>query len=216
MARHVDLAVATRSQDVTSEREARTRDVANVCNAVESKGDCETDVKNIATQGDLGVEVESLKGDLAETKKAVGSRQAAWRIIASGEQKERTKAYEQQAADTREYTIMLEAELLRIYAGILALMDENLIPSASTGELKAFYSEKKDDYYRFLAEHATGDAKRQAPMIQKVLKTVEAPRMQYSDRIPQRTAEQAVDIPVPQVTEEIIEMFDVLSQDRVH
>ena len=50
------------------------------------------------------------------------------------EQKERTKAYEQQAADAREYTIMLEAELQRIYARILALMDENLIPSASTGE----------------------------------------------------------------------------------
>ena len=50
------------------------------------------------------------------------------------QQKERTKAYEQQAADAREYAIMLEAELPRIYAGILALMDENLIPSASTGE----------------------------------------------------------------------------------
>ena len=50
-------------------------------------------------------------------------------------QKERTKAYEQQAANAREYAIMLEAELQRIYAGILALMDENLIPLASTGEL---------------------------------------------------------------------------------
>ena len=89
--------------------------------------------------------------------------------------KERTKAYEQQAADAREYIIMLEDELQRIYAGILALMDENLIPSASSGEPKAFYSEKKDDYYRFLAERATGNAKRQAPMIQKVLQTVEAP-----------------------------------------
>ena len=41
-------------------------------------------------------------------------------------------------------------------------MDENLIPSASTGEPKAFYFEKKDDYYRFLAECATGDAKSKA------------------------------------------------------
>ena len=49
MARNVDLAVATRRKDLTSEREARTRDVANVFNAVESMGDCETDVKNIAT-----------------------------------------------------------------------------------------------------------------------------------------------------------------------
>ena len=75
---------------------------------------------------------------------------------------ERTKAYEQQAADAREYAIMLEAELQRICTGIPALMDENLIPSASTGESKAFYYEKKGDYYRFLAECATGDVKNKA------------------------------------------------------
>ena len=45
-----------------------------------------------------------------------------------------------------------------------------------------------DDHYRFLAERATGDAKRQAPMIQKVLKTVEAPEVQYIDK--------TVDVPV--------------------
>ena len=36
--------------------------------------------------------------------------------------KERIKAYEQQAADAKEYIIMLEAELQRICAGILALV----------------------------------------------------------------------------------------------
>ena len=41
-------------------------------------------------------------------------------------------------------------------------MDENLIPSASTGESKAFYYEKKGEYYRFLAECATGDVKNKA------------------------------------------------------
>ena len=153
-------------------------------------------------------------------------------------QKERIKAYEQQAADARECAIMLEAELQRIYAGILALMDENLIPSASTGEPKALYFEKKDDYYRSLAERATGDARskavdvstvsqRQAPMIQKVLKTVEVPQVQYSDgivdllvtpqcrvsnivsqdKIPQRIVEQTLDAPVPQVIQELVEVF---------
>ena len=68
---------------------------------------------------------------------AIGIRRGVWRIITSVEQKE-------------------------IYDGILALMDENLIPSACTGEPKAFYFEKKDDYYRFLAECATGDAKSKA------------------------------------------------------
>ena len=71
------------------------------------------------------------------------------------DQKERTKAYVQQAADARDYIIVLETELRRIYAGILALMDENLIPPISTGEPKAFCFEKKDDYYRSLTECTT-------------------------------------------------------------
>ena len=72
------------------------------------------------------------------------------------------------------------------------------------------------------------------PTIQPVQKTVEVPQVQFLDRmidvpieetkipmiesqdkIPQRTAEQVMDIPVPQVTEESIEIFNVLSQDRV-
>ena len=75
------------------------------------------------------------------------------------DQKERTKAYVQQAADARDYIIVLETELWRIYAGILALMDENLIPPISTGEPKVFCFEKKDDYYRSLTECTTGNAK---------------------------------------------------------
>ena len=121
-------------------------------------------------------------------KDAVGSRRAAW--CADKEQEERTKAYEQQAADAMECAVKLEAELQRIYAGTLALMDENLIPSASTGEPKMFYYEMKGDYYRFLAECATGDAKSKASddvcvayaEATKGQKTVEVPQVVYIDR----------------------------------
>ena len=88
---------------------------------------------------------------------AVGSRRAAWRIIATVEQKDA-----QQAAHTREYAVKLKAELQKVCDGILALMDENMIPSASAGEPKVFYYEIKGDYYRSLAECATGDAKSKA------------------------------------------------------
>ena len=78
-------------------------------------------------------------------------------------------------------------EQKEIYDGILALMDENLIPSPSIGEKKVFDYKMKGDYYRFLAECATGDpenevaqevvdmstvSQRQVLVIQKVLKTV--------------------------------------------
>ena len=46
-----------------------------------------------------------------------------------------------------------------IHDGILALMDKNLIPSTSTEESKVLYYKMKGDYYRYLAECATGDAK---------------------------------------------------------
>ena len=75
------------------------------------------------------------------------------------DQKERTKAYVQQATDARDYIIVLENELRRVYAGVLALMDENLIPLISTGESKTFCFEKKDDYYRSITECNTGNAK---------------------------------------------------------
>ena len=114
-----------------------------------------------------------------------------------------------------EHVAKVDAELQRIFAGILALMDENLIPSASTGEPKAFNSEKKDDYYRFFAERATGDAKRHVPMIQKVLKTVEGPQMQYSDRIDDLLVVTQRRIPTAQTAQRTIEVPKIVSQDRI-
>merc|ERR1712065_37458 len=75
---------------------------------------------------------------------------------------EKTKGNEQQASYAREYVAKVEAELQKICDGILALMDKNLIPSASAGESKGFYYKMKGDYYRYLAEFATGDAKSKA------------------------------------------------------
>ena len=75
------------------------------------------------------------------------------------EQKEQTKGNEQQDAYASEYVVKLEAELRKVCDGILALIDENLIHSACTRESKVFYHKMKDDYYPYLAEFATGDAK---------------------------------------------------------
>ena len=48
--RKVDLAIETSSQNVASEREARTREVVDVCSAVKSMQDWETDVESTVTQ----------------------------------------------------------------------------------------------------------------------------------------------------------------------
>mmetsp|Transcript_56912 Transcript_56912/g.104034 ORF Transcript_56912/g.104034 Transcript_56912/m.104034 type:complete len:242 (+) Transcript_56912:108-833(+) len=95
-------------------------------------------------------------------KNAVGSRRAAWRIITSVEQKEKTKGNEDNAKYAKEYLGKVEAELQKICDTILSLLDNNLISKATSGESKVFYQKMKADYYRYIAEFTDGDKKSQA------------------------------------------------------
>merc|ERR1712113_948777 len=95
-------------------------------------------------------------------KNAVGSRRAAWRIITSVEQKEKTKGNEEQAKFAKEYCAKVESELQDICDKILVLLDKNLINKADSGESKVFYQKMKADYYRYIAEFTDGDAKSKA------------------------------------------------------
>merc|ERR1712048_995435 len=95
-------------------------------------------------------------------KNAVGSRRAAWRIITSVEQKEKTKGNEEQAKWAKEYCLSVEKELNEICGGILQLLDDSLITKANAGESKVFYYKMKGDYYRYIAEYTEDDAKKKA------------------------------------------------------
>merc|ERR1712107_187522 len=75
-------------------------------------------------------------------KNAVGSRRAAWRIISSVEQKEKSKGNEEQSKFANEYCKKVEQELQKICHTILGLLDQNLIPKASNGESKVFYQDE--------------------------------------------------------------------------
>ena len=113
---------------------------------------------------DLGAEVAKHSSELLSVvyKNAVDSRRAAWRVITSIEQKEKSKSEEQLASHAREYIAKVEGELQKIREGVLALMDKKLIRSPCTDELKAFYYKMKSDYYRYLAEFATGKTRSKA------------------------------------------------------
>merc|ERR1712187_645197 len=95
-------------------------------------------------------------------KNAVGSRRAAWRIITSVEQKEKSKGNDGNAGYAKEYCAKVETELQRICDTILGLLDANLIPKAGNGESKVFYKKMKADYYRYIAEFTDGDKKSKA------------------------------------------------------
>lgn len=88
-------------------------------------------------------------------KNVIGSRRASWRIISSIESKEEHSGHEKNAATNKEYRERIEAELNKICEDILVLLDNNLIPSAKSGESKVFYNKMKGDYHRYLAEFSS-------------------------------------------------------------
>merc|ERR1712083_917053 len=105
-------------------------------------------------------------------KNAVGSRRAAWRIITSVEQKEKSKGNDEQAKYAKEYCGKVESELQKICDTILGLLDNNLISKATTGESKVFYQKMKADYYRYIAEldNVQEDSYKDSTLIMQLLR----------------------------------------------
>ena len=169
-------------------------------------------------------------------KNAVGSRRAAWRVITSTEQEEKFKGKEELVLHAREYVVKVEGELQKIRDGILALMDKELVPSADTDETKVSYYRMKSDYYRYLAEFATGEtrskadedarhayaeatkiaekdlalssvvAQRQNHMVQTVQKTMEISQLQCIDKVSDGLVVQIEHVPQAHVVEKTVEI----------
>lgn len=95
-------------------------------------------------------------------KNVIGARRASWRIISSIEQKEESKGNQKHVARIKEYREKVEAELTKICNDILSVLDNHLIPTAGSAESKVFYQKMKGDYLRYLAEFATGTARKEA------------------------------------------------------
>merc|ERR1711941_19574 len=129
---------------------------------------------HMETVGKAGDELSTEERNLLSVayKNAVGSRRAAWRIITSVEQKEKTKGNEENAKYAKEYCGKVEAELDKICNTILGLLDNNLISKAGNGESKVYYQKMKADYYRYIAEFSDGDKK---------TKAAESARVAYSE-----------------------------------
>ncbi|CAL5385814.1 unnamed protein product [Camellia sinensis] len=110
--------------------------------------------------GELTVEERNLLS--VAYKNVIGSLRAAWRIVSSIEQKEESRKNEDHVVLVKDYRSKVESELSQVCAGILKLLDSNLVPSATTGESKVFYLKMKGDYHRYLAEFKVGDERKQA------------------------------------------------------
>jgi len=94
-------------------------------------------------------------------KNVVGSRRASWRIISSIEQKEKSKDNASHVVQIRSYREKVEKELEGICSDVLRVLDDHLIKSAENTESKVFYNKMKGDYYRYLAEFAGEERKKE-------------------------------------------------------
>jgi len=95
-------------------------------------------------------------------KNIIGARRAAWRIIASIEQKEKTKGNEANVQKIKKYASKIDNELNGIVADVMDVIDSHLIPHATGEESKVFYHKMKGDYYRYKAEFTSGDHRKEA------------------------------------------------------
>jgi len=95
-------------------------------------------------------------------KNVIGARRASWRIVSSIEQKEENKGNELHVTKIKEYRTKVETELTNICNDIVQVLDQHLIPTATSGESKVFYNKMKGDYHRYLAEFASGNARKEA------------------------------------------------------
>ncbi|XP_026863046.1 tyrosine 3-monooxygenase/tryptophan 5-monooxygenase activation protein, beta polypeptide like [Electrophorus electricus] len=105
--------------------------------------------------GDLSNEERNLLS--VAYKNVVGARRSSWRVISSIEQKSDGGQKKQEMA--KEYLVKIETELKDICDDVLTLLEKYLIPKANPAESKVFYLKMKGDYYRYLAEVASGDEK---------------------------------------------------------
>ncbi|KAM9851900.1 14-3-3 protein zeta-like [Aulostomus maculatus] len=90
-------------------------------------------------------------------KNVVGARRSSWRVVSSIEQK--AEGSNKKQAMAKEYREKIEKELKEICEDVLGLLNEYLIPKATLPESSVFYLKMKGDYYRYLAEVATGEDK---------------------------------------------------------
>ena len=111
--------------------------------------------KNAKLNVELTVEERNLLS--VSYKNVIGARRASWRIISSIEQKEESKGNTHNVQKIQEYRKVVEKELTNLCNDILSLLDDHLIPSASSAESKVFFYKMKGDYYRYLAEFSTDD-----------------------------------------------------------
>ncbi|XP_028810088.1 14-3-3 protein beta/alpha-1-like [Denticeps clupeoides] len=130
---------------------------AKLAEQAERYDDMASSMKAVTEQGgELSNEERNLLS--VAYKNVVGARRSAWRVISSIEQK--TEGNDKKLQMVKEYREKVETELREICNEVLELLSKYLIENSTQAESKVFYLKMKGDYYRYLAEVASGDDKK--------------------------------------------------------
>ena len=112
--------------------------MAKLTEQAEQYGEMVEFMKKVARLNvDLTVEERNLLS--VAYKNHIGAPRASWRILSSIESKEEGKGNERNVRLIRDYRHSVEQELRDVCKEILAILTDNLIPSASPGESQVFY-----------------------------------------------------------------------------
>lgn len=130
---------------------------AKLAEQAERYDDMATSMKEVT---EAGTELSNEERNLLSVayKNVVGARRSAWRVISSIEQK--TEGNDKKLQMVKEYREKVESELREICNDVLELLSKYLIENSTNPESKVFYLKMKGDYYRYLAEVASGDDKK--------------------------------------------------------
>jgi len=116
-------------------------------------------MKQVANDSKVDLSLEERNLLSVAYKNVVGARRASLRIIGSIETKEKEKKGDR-AEQVGAYKTKVELELNSICTDILQLLDSKLIEKArESPEASVFYLKMKADYFRYLAEFASGEEK---------------------------------------------------------
>nr|BDS00576.1 14-3-3 protein [Diaphus watasei] len=133
---------------------------AKLAEQAERYDDMAASMKEVTEQGaELSCEERNLLS--VAYKNVVGARRSAWRVISAIEQKTTEGSAERKLAMVKEYREKVEGELRDICNDVLGLLNKYLIENATNPESKVFYLKMKGDYFRYLAEVASGEDKKE-------------------------------------------------------
>jgi len=143
-----------------SEREDNVY-LAKLAEQAERYDEMVTAMKKVAS---LNVELTVEERNLLSVayKNVIGARRAAWRIISSIEQKEKSKGNDANVEKIKRYASKIDQELNDIVSDVMTVIDTHLVPHATGEESKVFYYKMKGDYYRYKAEFTAEEARKAA------------------------------------------------------